>query len=889
MTAKNKIISSIVALFILAFSLLNLPFGSFLPIAKATYVEWDIEVNTVWTRVDSPFVVSRNVTIRAGVTLTIEPGVEVRFGGGPFTIRVDGTLYARGTQEKPVRFTSNREVPQPGDWSTILFNGTGQQPSILENCIVEYGINGITVNSGAAIVKTSTIQFNLKNGIIVLNGTVNVDQNTVQNNNEGGILIQGGNATIQKNSVISNMDGIILAGNLTASHVNITRNHISLNKNSGISITMETSGSGISIKENVVSSNFYGFYVSTNASTFITRNHIYNNDVGAFYKQGEKHAIRFNNIHGNVLGLDASPNARVNATQNYWGDKSGPYHETLNPKGKGNPVGGNGVNVDFIFFLTAQISHENSPPKAVLLVDKTLVAPGQEVTFVGSYSHDEGRVDQYFFDFGDGRNSGWTTLSLFFHAYHNIGTYNVKLMVMDDFGAVSEAALTTIQVVNLPPLNVKLTLSSPSIHRNGEVSITVQVLSNNMPVEGASVTLFAVKGGSFTSPSGITNSSGFFTTIFKAPDVMAITPIRIIARASMEGYADGSSFDYLEVVPPLKVDVAAVPSTVLAEGHSTVNVRVTWNNIPVSEVTVTISSSNGGNFTETEKLTDLNGEAAFAFTAPPVTSEASIMIFVRASKTGYMDGEGQTLLNVVPKILSLTVVAKRGTVVSEEEVDVIVSARYEGLPVKDVNLTVSAETVEWSSTSASTDAYGNATFTFKAPPVPQPTNITITATSSKPGFASTTNHTVVTVKPGNLTVRIMPSAYSVVSEKSVELTVQVKCGERPIPNASVTVSVNLGTLSETSAVTNASGYYRFSLWAPRTSETISITVTVNAEKYGYVAASQSEYLIVFPEKAEGLPWLTLLLILVPVVLVIVFVVLVKLGVIAISFGGKEEE
>lgn len=884
---ENKL-NGLVILLILASSLLT-SLGAILPTAKATYVEGEISVDTVWALVDSPFIVAQNVTIKEGVTLTIEPGVEVRFGGGPFTIIVNGTLIARGTGEKPIKFTSGKELPEAGDWATILFNGAGQQPSTLENCVIEYGIDGVTVNSGVLNVQNSIIQLNLRNGVTVLGGSVVVRQSILQKNIEAGVAILGGDAVIRDNSITLNGAGVILAGFLSASNIEVARNQISSNVDSGVLLVMAGSDGGISITENTVSLNNYGFYVSTNATTYITRNYICNNRVGAFYEQGN-HTIRFNDIYNNVVGVDASLAARVNATQNYWGHISGPYHESLNPRGKGNSVGGNGVNIDFIFFLTNHINYENSPPTAVLWTDKAVVALGQDVTFVGAYSGDDGRVDKYFFNFGDGYSSGWTTLSLFFHRYSGTGTYNAQLMVMDDFGVVSPASSVTIHVANLSPLNVELTLSSQSVHRNGEVSVTVRVSNSIGPVEGANVTLYSVKGGSFSQSFGLTDSTGVFTATFRAPDVMDVANVRIIARASKEGYADGSGFAYLEVVPPLNVDVAADPSAVLSEESSAINVRVTWNGAPVSGATVTISSSSGGVFAETEKLTDLNGGAVFTFISPPVTSATNLTLTVHASKTGYLDGEGQTILTVVPKPLALTVIAEHGVLVSEETVRVFVNAKYEGSPVKDVNITVSAENGTWVSTSSVTDAYGNATFTFKAPPVPQETNITITVASWKPGYASATNYTRLTVKPGNLTVIVASSSYWVSSEEMVKLTVYVKCVDRIIPNASVTVSADMGAFSETLALTNASGCCEFSFWAPRTSETVSVAITVNAAKYGYIGVSQTVYLTVSPPSGGGaMPWLTIVLILIPVALVVVFVVLVKLGVVSVSFGGEEEE
>ena len=47
---------------------------------------------------------------------------------------------------------------------------------------------------------------------------------------------------------------------------------------------------------------------------------------------------------------------KVNATNNYWGDASGPYQPSVNPEGKGNPVNGNGGDLGFIPFSSTSES-----------------------------------------------------------------------------------------------------------------------------------------------------------------------------------------------------------------------------------------------------------------------------------------------------------------------------------------------------------------------------------------------------------------------------------------------------------------------------------------------------------------------------------------------------
>jgi hypothetical protein len=53
--------------------------------------------NTTWSLAASPYVLDGNVTVAAGATLTVEPGVIVKANGQLRTLTVKGTLLAVGT------------------------------------------------------------------------------------------------------------------------------------------------------------------------------------------------------------------------------------------------------------------------------------------------------------------------------------------------------------------------------------------------------------------------------------------------------------------------------------------------------------------------------------------------------------------------------------------------------------------------------------------------------------------------------------------------------------------------------------------------------------------------------------------------------------------------
>jgi len=76
-----------------------------------------------------------------------------------------------------------------------------------------------------------------------------------------------------------------------------------------------------------------------------------NYEIGIWVCDDSVLAAHFNNIVGNLYGVANDGSATVDATYNWWGDASGPYHETLNLDGTGDRVFG---DVDFEPWLEAE-------------------------------------------------------------------------------------------------------------------------------------------------------------------------------------------------------------------------------------------------------------------------------------------------------------------------------------------------------------------------------------------------------------------------------------------------------------------------------------------------------------------------------------------------------
>lgn len=136
------------------------------PSARAeTFVDEDIDEDTTWRPEEDPYVIVSTVTVKSDARLTIEAGVTARFSEDA-ALTVQGDLKANGTESNEIRFTSNQDAPEPGDYDGITFEA---EPGLLQlnHVRIEYARNGLVVasDSGAAVVADSAVRHGEKVGI----------------------------------------------------------------------------------------------------------------------------------------------------------------------------------------------------------------------------------------------------------------------------------------------------------------------------------------------------------------------------------------------------------------------------------------------------------------------------------------------------------------------------------------------------------------------------------------------------------------------------------------------------------------------------------------------------------------------------------------------------
>lgn len=163
-----------------------------------------------------PYVLGATLTINAGQTLTVDPGVIIKFSGA-YGIYNNGVLNVSGTSAQKVYFTSIKDDigndtnnngsatnPVAGDWDRLRFN-TGATGTIT-NAIIRYGDvfnSGMVHNNGGTVsINDTELGYSYKKGILNTSGTLTASS-TFLYDNEYGIYRTGGTVNVSdRNNII---------------------------------------------------------------------------------------------------------------------------------------------------------------------------------------------------------------------------------------------------------------------------------------------------------------------------------------------------------------------------------------------------------------------------------------------------------------------------------------------------------------------------------------------------------------------------------------------------------------------------------------------------------------------------------------------------------------
>jgi parallel beta-helix repeat protein len=160
-------------------------------VSAQTIVRDHITSSTTWRAADGPYIVAAEVELLNRATLTIEPGVEVRFEPNMSLAINEGRLIARGTAAEPIRFTRNGADP----WNGLHFGGGAIDATFdaggayTGGCILQYAtvdgaqVAGITTYDASPYLSHVTVHDTLGRGLsLTYADGIHVEDCTIRDN-----------------------------------------------------------------------------------------------------------------------------------------------------------------------------------------------------------------------------------------------------------------------------------------------------------------------------------------------------------------------------------------------------------------------------------------------------------------------------------------------------------------------------------------------------------------------------------------------------------------------------------------------------------------------------------------------------------------------------------
>lgn len=217
-----------------------------------------------WNQASSPYLVQNSVLIADGTTLTIEPGVEIKFSSTA-KMKVLGQILAEGTPMDSISFTAQNST---GFWLglELLDIPLSNDSSKFTYCKVQQAKNegdeharAISIQNCPKVLINHSLISDNEGGIRVQLSNIKITNNIIKNNTTsyygGGILCEGSSCLISKNIISNNYSleggGIAISWGTPLVHNNIISNNMSDHAGGGIRIV----DSECEIENNIISNN----------------------------------------------------------------------------------------------------------------------------------------------------------------------------------------------------------------------------------------------------------------------------------------------------------------------------------------------------------------------------------------------------------------------------------------------------------------------------------------------------------------------------------------------------------------------------------------------------------------------------------------------------------
>ncbi len=225
-----------------------------------------IFADTTWDLAGSPYIVTSNVIVYPNVTLTISPGVTVKFNLG-LNMEVRGHLIAIGTNNDSIFFTTSLTNPTQSSWYNLIVNDT----TTFSYISLTFCHEGLKPLGAGVYLKVDHSSFynnddgiygiGYNNGIVTYCDFKNNTQYSISSGSSGLGLISNCN-------FIGNQTGLGGISGGLVSNCTFSNNYYGMNSTSG------------TYTGNTFTNNYEGCYLHSSNNFVFQNNFISNNTIG---------------------------------------------------------------------------------------------------------------------------------------------------------------------------------------------------------------------------------------------------------------------------------------------------------------------------------------------------------------------------------------------------------------------------------------------------------------------------------------------------------------------------------------------------------------------------------------------------------------------------------
>jgi hypothetical protein len=150
-----------------------------------------MEASVLLVKGKSPYLVTSELFIKAGITLYMEPGVQLQFSPRAALIVTGGSVKAYGRKDMPVTMGPSAFEAEPGSWQGLILNRA--QQTLLNHVQIEKAKTGITIMDSAPEIFEATIKNCSQAGLVLKQKAApNITCSAfVSNHGQGGMVCEG--------------------------------------------------------------------------------------------------------------------------------------------------------------------------------------------------------------------------------------------------------------------------------------------------------------------------------------------------------------------------------------------------------------------------------------------------------------------------------------------------------------------------------------------------------------------------------------------------------------------------------------------------------------------------------------------------------------------------